>query len=346
MGVIRSIFDKVQESLFFIPAVVITVCIALGALALYADSAVPEFFGDLRFVIAPTIAGARSIVTTVAGATITVAAIVFSITALSTQIASNQYSPRAVKGFFEDRFQQMVIGFVVGTFSYSLVVLTGLGSVVPSPESTSSSISVTLAILFGVLSTVAIVAYIDHSLRRMQIDEVVRRIAEDTVASIRDHSRDLPRGPTYSENRDPEGAPASVNSKKTGWVPRIRVDRILSALPAGAIARVEVRPGEDGQRVYLPEVLSTSEQVHAAFAEIRLPSADQPYVIKTLVEILSDLMVSVREAEREGQEAAILTEARLACRPCVSPGYPSVTSIGPWETPASSTWKRASGHHR
>jgi uncharacterized membrane protein len=74
--------------------------------------------------------------------------------------------------------------------------------------------------------------------------------------------------------------------------------------------------------VYLPEVLSTSEQVHAAFAEIRLASADQPYVIKTLVEILSDLMVSVREAEREGQEAAILTEARLAVQAVRQSGIP------------------------
>jgi uncharacterized membrane protein len=59
-----------------------------------------------------------------------------------------------------------------------------------------NQVSVTLAIAFGVLSTVAIVAYIDHSLRRMQIVEVVRRIAEETVASIRQHSRDFPRGPT------------------------------------------------------------------------------------------------------------------------------------------------------
>jgi uncharacterized membrane protein len=214
--VIRSLAHKVQESLFFIPAVVIAACIALAALALYLDSEVPEFLGDLRFVIAPTVAGARSIVSTVAGATITVAAIVFSITALSTQIASNQYSPRAVKGFFEDRFQQVVIGFVVGTFSYSLVVLTGLGSLVPSPESTSSSVSVTLAIAFGVLSTVAIVAYIDHSLRRMQIDVVVRRIAEKTVASIRDHSRDFPRGPNYSESRDPEEHPSRSTRRRRG----------------------------------------------------------------------------------------------------------------------------------
>jgi len=416
MGMISTLARKVEESLFFIPAVVITACIALAALALYLDSEVPEFLGDLRFVIAPTVAGARSIVSTVAGATITVAAIVFSITALSTQIAANQYSPRAVKGFFEDRFQQLVIGFVVGTFSYSLVVLTGLGSVVPSPESTSSSVSVTLAIAFGVLSPVAIVAYIDHSLRRMQIDEVVRRIAEETVASIRHHSRDFPRGPNYSEARDPEGEPVSLNSKKTGWVQGIRPDRILSALARGAMARVEVRPGEavsegdvlltywpagsapdsideaalmrgievrrersiendpsfgirllidialralspgihdpttavdvlhhlklpmrellttdaparvhtgpDGEKVYLPEVLSTSGQVHAAFAEIRLAAAEQPYVIKTLVEILSDLMISVRAADREGQEAAILTEARLAVEALRHSGLP------------------------
>jgi len=74
-----------------------------------------------------TVAGGRAIASAVAGATITVAAIVFSITALTTQMASNQYSPRALGEFFEDRFQQSVIGLVVGTFTYSLLVLGSLG---------------------------------------------------------------------------------------------------------------------------------------------------------------------------------------------------------------------------
>jgi uncharacterized membrane protein len=77
-------------------------------------------------------------------------------------------------------------------------------------------------------------------------------------------------------------------------------------------APARVHTGSRGEKVYLPEVLSTSSQVHAAFAEIRLAAGGQPYVIKTLVEVLSDLMISVRAADREGQEAAILAEARLA----------------------------------
>ena len=53
----------------------------------------------LRF----TVETARELLATVAGAIITVAATVFALTGLSVQLASSQFSPRAVSGFLRDR---------------------------------------------------------------------------------------------------------------------------------------------------------------------------------------------------------------------------------------------------
>ena len=122
------------------------------------DSRFAPVIEDWPIVLGTTVGGGRAIATTVAGATITVAAIVFSITALSTQMASSQYSPRAMGGFFEDPLQQTIIGLVVGTFTYSLLILGSMGHAIVDAEATPS-VSVSFAVLLGVSSAIGIVAY-------------------------------------------------------------------------------------------------------------------------------------------------------------------------------------------
>jgi uncharacterized membrane protein len=193
---------NLRDNLFAIPVLVIAVCGGLAFLALYLDVKVGETLDDWPVIIGTTVSGARAIAASVAGATITVAAIVFSITALSTQMAASQYSPRALGEFFEDPFQQTIIGLVVGTFTYSLLVLASLGGGIVDGAAATPSASVTLSIILGVESAVGIVAYINHSLRRMQVDSVVQRIAADSVRAITRHLDD------HHEDTVPERPPA------------------------------------------------------------------------------------------------------------------------------------------
>lgn len=194
-------------------------------------------------LIDTTVAGGRAIASAVAGATITVAAIVFSITALTTQMASNQYSPRALGDFFEDPFQQTIIGLVVGTFTYSLLVLGSLGSAIIDGSPARPSVSATIAVGLGVASALGIVAYINHSLRRMQIDSVVRRIANASIAAI---DRHLARGEDQSivESPPPKGVSRAIKAESGGWVIAIEEEKALYALPPGSTGRVDVRLGE------------------------------------------------------------------------------------------------------
>lgn len=242
---VADLFDRVRESLFYVPAFYLAIAGLLSVVTSFADSRYGEAFDDLPFLIPTTVNSARAIMTTVAGATITVAGIVFSITVVAVQLASSQFSPRVLRGFLRDRFQQNVIGFVVGTFTYALIILSLTRVRVGEDAGVFRSFSVTLTVVLGVLAMLAIVAFIDHSANNMRVGRIVRRVADETEARIVALFPEE-REETESTEVDeplPQGPSMTLRSRKDGWVQRVDVDDILEALPAGSVARLDARPG-------------------------------------------------------------------------------------------------------
>lgn len=293
MTAVGRFVARARESLFFLPTVLVLLCGGAAWLALLLDGS-SETVGQIPVILSVTVDGGRAIATTVAGATITVAAIVFSITALTSQMASSQYSPRSVGGFFEDPLQQAIIGLVVGTFTYSLLILAGIGSVLGEAGEVVPSLAVTLDIVLGVASAIAIVGYLDHSLRRMQIDSVVFRIARATVEAVRaEHEHD--DGPDeLSSQGQPEGAPQVVEAARSGWVVGINPERLLESLPAASTARVDVRIGEpvsEGDQIITiwpsPQDEHSAQAARRAIgvATQRSISGDPSFGIRQLVDI-------------------------------------------------------------
>ncbi|HSM45940.1 MAG TPA: DUF2254 domain-containing protein, partial [Acidimicrobiia bacterium] len=238
---IRRLIAGIRESLYAIPVAVVLLCGILAIVSLFLDAAVGDGAGG--WLLGTTVAGGRAIAAAVASATITVSAIVFSITALTTQMASNQYSPRALGEFFEDPLQQFIIGLVVGTFTYSLLMLASLGSAIVDGSAARPSVSATVAIVLGVASALGIVVYINHSLRRMQIDSVVRRIADSAIVAL---TKQLSRAdePIPSDGGPPEGEPRGIKATAGGWVVALDVESALDALPPSSTCRIDVRLGE------------------------------------------------------------------------------------------------------
>ena len=239
---IRRLVVRIRESLYAIPIAVVLLCGILAIVSLVLDAAVGDKVVGWP-ILDTTVAGGRAIAAAVGSATITVAAIVFSITALTTQMASNQYSPRALGEFFEDPLQQFIIGLVVGTFTYSLLVLASLGSAIVDGSAARPSVSATVGIVLGVGSALGIVVYINHSLRQMQIDSVVRRIADSAISALEEQlSRE--DDSILSDGPPPEGEPRGMKATVGGWVVALDVDGALDALPPRSTCRMDVRLGE------------------------------------------------------------------------------------------------------
>jgi uncharacterized membrane protein len=411
---LRTILDRLRRSLLLVPLIVVIVSMAVARLTIYIDRN-PDKLLNIPGILTISPAGGRAIAAAVAGATITVAAIVLSITALSSQIAATQYSPRSVAGFVEDRVQKLVMGLVAGTFAYALLVLAELGGVVTSTVETYRSLSVTMVLVLGVASVIAIVGYLDHSLRRMRIDAVVRRIAEATVYGVRRVHRREGVSPS-NEAGVPSGESHRVVARRTGWVRSIDAERLAARLPPEVSVRVEVRVGEAissgdllatiwhgavtrpsgwerliesavrvgrvrsistdpgygmrqlvdiglralspgvndpttavdaiqhlklplreilvldaptrifrgprQQRVFLPEAPSRSAWIHEALGELRLAASRQPAVLRTMLEIISDLVGELEAADLEGRTAALIEEAKLVVRVARDSGLP------------------------
>lgn len=243
----RDLAQRLRESLFFLPAALVAIAAAVAWLAFVADEHHPARVAALPLVVPATVPGARTLLATVAGATITTAAVVFSMTAVAVQLASTQYSPRILPGMFRDRVQRWAIGVVVATFTYSLLAL-GLVRA-PGEEAAEAvrrpSLLVTVAVVWGVASVLVIIGFIDHALRRMRIDEIIEGIATATVVSIRRHYPERNTvGEETAEGRNVEGEPIRVTAARGGWVRSIDAGRLAAELGEGALARVEVRTGE------------------------------------------------------------------------------------------------------
>ena len=239
---LRAVFESFRDSLFFLPAlfVVAAVVIAQGMLAVDERISLDSVPSYLRF----TVESARALLSTVAGATITVTGIVFALTALSVQLASSQFSPRVVRGFLRDRFAQMSIGFMAATFTYSLVVLRAVRLPGDDQAPAVPNLSSGLALLLAVGVVIVILAYVDHTAQSLQATQLVGRITEGTVALVDK------RFPKVGDGEDQSAAPPEptapqtrVDAPRSGWLQQVSETDLLGALPVGATLRIDVRVG-------------------------------------------------------------------------------------------------------
>ena len=240
---LRAVAEAIRNSLFFVPVVCVMFGLALAVGMLALDQRVE--LGSVPSMLRFTVESARELLATMAGAIITVAAIVFALTGLSVQLASSQFSPRVVRGFLRDRTAQFSIGFTVGTFTYTVVVLRAVRSADDAPD-VVPVFSTALALALAVAAVVVIVAFVSRTAHRLQSSELIRSVAEETLGAVR---RELPaRGEGGRGSATPRVHPpalgSAVGADSMGWITQISAEEILDVLPAGGMARVEVKVGQ------------------------------------------------------------------------------------------------------
>ena len=249
---LNSLVERARSSLFLVPMVGVVVAVALAAATLAVDQQLDPATADLPLGLTSTVESARAILSTIAGATITVAAISFSVSLLILQQAATQYSPRVVQTLFRDPFNKRVMGIVVGTFTYCLVVLRSVRSALEEGGSpVVPNLSVAIAVLLGVITILAIVAFIDHSAHSMDVSRILDDIRRRAIDQIRREWTPAADGRTVSADRpgptrdpgSPECAAFEVRFDTDGWVQEIDVDALVAVVPAGALMHLQTGPG-------------------------------------------------------------------------------------------------------
>jgi len=243
----RALANRTRESLLVLPALLLLAAIALSVVMAEVDERLGPTGLPLSLRMSPD--AAISLLATIAGATITTAGVVFSILVVSLQLASGQFSPRVLRGFYRDRFGQLVIGLLVATFAYCVLALR---AVRPGADGTNETpeLTVDVAVLLAVTVVFAIVGYLDRISRRQYVGRIAHRILVETVQRI----DALEHRPLPSAGIAEDGAvdvpdcaslgPAHVvPAPADGWVQQVSSEGLLDAVPPGSVVRLETRAG-------------------------------------------------------------------------------------------------------
>ncbi len=294
---------NLSSSYWFIPTIMSILATGLSFLTVHIDTLLnAKWARAAGWIWAGGPEGARSVLSTIAGSTITVAGVVFSITIVTLSLASSQFGPRLLRSFMTDRATQVVLGVFVSTFLYSLLILrtirgTDANSFVPF-------LSVTSGILFAVASVGFLIFFIHHVPNSILAENLVGRVAEELQARVdRLYPDELGKGPREKksdvEARLPRGFAEEaepIHSKKSGFVQAIDEERLLQlAQREGLIIQLRRRPGdfiaeEAALAVAWPADKVTEEVTDECYDAFffgwhRTPNQDIDYAIDQLVEV-------------------------------------------------------------
>lgn len=234
-GRAAEILDEARRSLLWVPlAVVATATLLSVGLRL-----VPEGAARRLVLFDVPLDVADRLLQVSAAAAITVASLTFSITVIAVQLASTQFSPRALRGFLRDRVSQVAIGAVGGTFLFSLIML------VWRPGSEAQAALAANAVLLGDAAVlVMLLVYIDHMARRLQAGDLMREVTSETVTVLERLFVD-DAGTATTPEAEPDGV---IRSPQDGWVQQVDLRRLLAAMPPSATVAIEVEIGKYAMR--------------------------------------------------------------------------------------------------
>ena len=293
--------EALRTTLWVVPTATVVIALLLFALTYQLDSRVAA--GSLSlpsWAIAGGSDAARQVLIGIAAAVITVAGVVFSITILALQLASQQFGPRMLRNFIRDRGTQVSLGAFVATFVYSVLTL---GSIAHQSADFVPHISVTVALVLTLGDLGVLIYFIHHVATSIQLTSVVAGIARDFRSTIRELNEDAvrtrsrvePAGPELLEVRERLEAGTSIPASTSGFLQAVGHERlVLIAASSDAIIRLLHRPGHfvvEGQPLAVVWPVAAAGNVSEALAREHIVGSnrtltqDPGFAVDQLVEV-------------------------------------------------------------
>ena len=176
-----STWDTLRGTYWFIPMLMAFAAAAAAAGFVELDERLLELdIERLGWFERSGPAGARAVLSVIAGSMITVTGVVFSITIVALTLASSQFGPRLLRNFLRDRGNQLVLGTFVATFLYSLLVLRAVDSESVPYVATGVAVGLAIASLF------VLIYFVHHAASSIQASAVINAVANEIDEEFED----------------------------------------------------------------------------------------------------------------------------------------------------------------
>lgn len=290
--------EKLQTSAWTVPTFCTFCGIILSQILLWMDYSTD--LGEvewIQFIGGGTPEGARSLLSTIATSMLAITGVSFSSIIVALTLASQQFGPRLLRNFIRDTFSQSVLGVLIGTFVYCLLVMRG----VKGGDSSEflPHLSIIGAMLLALLSLGFFIKFIHHIVNLIQGELVVAeafQFLENAITNVfPDPEKDRPEQREAGHELDGW----FIESGKTGYVQAVNIQRLVEiAEEHDLVLETDCRAGHfvSQKNKLLRVVRGPSKEdmddellkdLRAAIftGEVRTPEQDHQYGIRQLVEV-------------------------------------------------------------
>ena len=300
MGKLKKFFIDLRSSLWFVPSLLV---LGAAGLALALIGADQEFDRELKEwwprLFGAEAEGARAMLSAIAGSTITITGVVFSIVIVALALASTQYTSRVLRNFMRDRANQTVLGVFLGIYTYCLLVLRTISS--GNGARQVPALAVFMGVILALIGIGFLIFFIHHIAATIQASEIIAAITHETTEAV---DRLFPQ--ELGEEADEEDEPApplpqqqkwyAIPAQRNGYIQTVEMDGLLRfARERNVVLKMEreigefVAKGRPLAALTLPAEPdeATIKQLNALYGlgNYRTVAQDAPFGIRQLVDI-------------------------------------------------------------
>lgn len=320
---IINFIEAQRNKLWVLPLAVIALFVCVGFTALRLDEWYYQNHNNHwpMWLFQGDVIAAQAIITTIATASASIVSLVISMTMVVFSIASSQYGPMMLRNFVIDIKIQMIVGGLIGLFTYCLMTLRVMNHTENNlyvPEMT-----ITIGMLISVLGLLALIYILHHVASSLRIETLVSNICIELKQTLTRRFPEKSGASNQAFNAEPLATvecpftqevntsgdnahcyPWQVMSQASGYIQTIDEEGLLAFCEAnGWQASCWVRAGHfvvKGQLLFTIQPLSTSsydssqsqsqDLIHSFVRHItigtyRSPAHDPEFAIDQLVEI-------------------------------------------------------------
>jgi uncharacterized membrane protein len=161
--------ERLDTSIWLIPIGLCLLSALLAVMMLWLDRHLGKSGLELAYSAMP-LSSARQVLGVIAGSIISVGGVAFSVTMVALTLTSGQYGPKILRNFLEDSSSKVTLGLFLGTYVYTLIVLTGY------TQADHPRFTVFISLILAFLALVAFVGFIHRTATDLQADQVIYRI--------------------------------------------------------------------------------------------------------------------------------------------------------------------------
>lgn len=220
--------DDLRDRLWPLPTFAVALAL-VGAVALTGldgavDADLPPAFRS--WVFGGDADAARSLLSSIATAVMTVTSLTFSLTVVTLQLASSQYSPRLLRTFTQAPYVQRTLALFLSTFVFTLAVMRSVRSADDGAgDDFVPRIAVTLAFAFTVASVVTLVVFLARLAESIRPESILRTVHDEAVATAR---RTLKGATTLAEHHvAPRAGAVPLRAPRSGFLVTVEVDALV-----------------------------------------------------------------------------------------------------------------------